>query len=261
MQALTYPSLARARAAPSLPVVPGRRRAGRHLSCLLQDSASSYQDVEMTGDSPSAGNPPGPGGTPELRASHEDRERTVDILRTAAGDGRLTADELDERLEAALSARTVGELGALTADLPAPPGGSVPPAKDLVRIVQNGGSATRRGRWRVPRRMDLLLAEARATLDFTEALISHPTLRIDTDIRGGLLTLVVKPGIVVDADDLTVREGAVKVRPGTDQPAPVTLHVRLVGQVSAGQVVVRLPRRTFAQWVHREARPYRSPAD
>jgi hypothetical protein len=43
---------------------------------------------------------------------HEDRHRVVDILRVAAGDGRITADELDERLEAALSARTVGELEA-----------------------------------------------------------------------------------------------------------------------------------------------------
>jgi Domain of unknown function (DUF1707) len=230
---------------------------------MLQDSVSGYQDVDMTGDSSPAGNSPSPGRVPELRASHEDRERTVDILRIAAGDGRLTAEELDERLEAALSARTVGELGALTADLqaaPGQPGASAPPADDLVRIVQSGGFATRRGRWRVPQRMDVLLAEGRATLDFTEALISHPTLRIETDIRGGLLTLVTKPGIVVDVDDLTVKEGAVKVRPGTDQPAPVTLRVKLVGRVSAGHVVVRRPRRTFSQWLHREPRPYRAPA-
>ena len=56
---------------------------------------------------------------PELRASHEDRDRVVELLRTAAGDGRLTAEELDERLEAALTARTHSELAVLTADLPA----------------------------------------------------------------------------------------------------------------------------------------------
>jgi hypothetical protein len=42
----------------------------------------------------------------------------VEQLRVAAGDGRLTADELDHRLETALTARTYGELAALTADLP-----------------------------------------------------------------------------------------------------------------------------------------------
>ena len=45
--------------------------------------------------------------------------------------------------------------------------------------------------------MHVLLAEARATLDLTEALISHPALRIKTDIRGGKLTSVTKPGHVV----------------------------------------------------------------
>ena len=56
---------------------------------------------------------------PELRASHADRDRAVETLRIAGGDGRLTAEELEDRLETALSARTVAELAALTADLPA----------------------------------------------------------------------------------------------------------------------------------------------
>jgi hypothetical protein len=59
-----------------------------------------------------------PRDLPELRASHEDRDRVVDTLRTAGGDGRLTAEELDARVERALSARTQGELAALVADLP-----------------------------------------------------------------------------------------------------------------------------------------------
>ncbi len=45
----------------------------------------------------------------ELRASHDDRDRVVELLRISAGDGRLTAAELDERLELALTARTYGE--------------------------------------------------------------------------------------------------------------------------------------------------------
>ena len=60
-----------------------------------------------------------PRDLPELRASHEDRDRVVDTLRTAGGDGRLTAEELDARVERALSARTQGELAALVADLSA----------------------------------------------------------------------------------------------------------------------------------------------
>ena len=66
----------------------------------------------MTGEvSPGTG--AGSGDRPELRASHDDRDRAVEILRVAAGDGRLTAAELDERVEAALTARTSAELAAL----------------------------------------------------------------------------------------------------------------------------------------------------
>ena len=57
-----------------------------------------------------------------LRASHEDRDRVAELLRIAAGEGRLTAEELDERLEKALTARTYGELEALSRDLSAAPG-------------------------------------------------------------------------------------------------------------------------------------------
>jgi hypothetical protein len=56
---------------------------------------------------------------PQVRASQEERERVVETLRTHAGEGRLELDELEQRVEAALGARTRGELQALTADLPA----------------------------------------------------------------------------------------------------------------------------------------------
>jgi hypothetical protein len=57
-----------------------------------------------------------------VRASDADRDIAADILCAAVGDGRLTLDELDERLGAALSARTVTELAALIVDLPDRPG-------------------------------------------------------------------------------------------------------------------------------------------
>jgi hypothetical protein len=71
-----------------------------------------------------------------LRASHADRDGVVEVLRVAAGDGRLTAEELDERVEAALTARTLGELAALTSDLPGAE--RAVEAKDVARICQRG---------------------------------------------------------------------------------------------------------------------------
>ncbi|HWW90560.1 MAG TPA: DUF1707 domain-containing protein [Solirubrobacteraceae bacterium] len=53
-----------------------------------------------------------------LRASDADRDRVIERLRQAAAEGRLLTEELEKRLEAALSARTYGQLDALLADLP-----------------------------------------------------------------------------------------------------------------------------------------------
>src|SRR3954465_5433545 len=58
---------------------------------------------------------------PDLRASQEERDRVVDQLRTHAGDGRLELDELEERIETALRARTRGQLTALLRDMPRMP--------------------------------------------------------------------------------------------------------------------------------------------
>ena len=57
---------------------------------------------------------------PELRASDADREKTADLLRHAAGEGRLTMDELDERLDLVYETRTQRELDKLTADVIVP---------------------------------------------------------------------------------------------------------------------------------------------
>ncbi|HEV3284774.1 MAG TPA: DUF1707 domain-containing protein [Solirubrobacteraceae bacterium] len=53
-----------------------------------------------------------------VRASDADREHVADRLRRAAAEGRILTEELEQRLEAALSARTYGQLNALIADLP-----------------------------------------------------------------------------------------------------------------------------------------------
>ena len=58
---------------------------------------------------------------PDHRASDAEREATAERLRVAAGDGRLDPEELEQRLDAAYGAKTVGELATLTRDLPGQP--------------------------------------------------------------------------------------------------------------------------------------------
>lgn len=106
---------------------------------------------------------------PEIRVSHADRDLAVEVLREAAGDGRLTAGELDERVEAALSARTGSDLAVLTADLPAPSAAPGSQPKDLVKINQRFGDIGRTGRWVVPKRMEIKATAGDVKLDFTEA--------------------------------------------------------------------------------------------
>ena len=64
---------------------------------------------------------------PEQRASDADRDTAVDILCAAAADGRLTMTELDERVGAALTARTLTQLAGLIADLTGPRAAAVSP--------------------------------------------------------------------------------------------------------------------------------------
>jgi uncharacterized protein DUF1707 len=216
--------------------------------------------MSMTGEVSPLGRGDEIASSGELRASHEDRDRVVELLRVAAGDGRLTAEELDERLEAALTARTYGELAALTRDLPAAPGfvpiTPVPGPKDLVRIDCRSGSAKREGRWVVPQRMEVRVTSGSVTLDFTEAVIALPLLQIDAEVHSGGLTLVTKPGVAVDTDDVAVRSGTVKVRAPWGSQVPVILRIQVSGTVGSGCITARPPRRTFWQWLLRRPRPF-----
>ena len=191
----------------------------------------------------------------QLRASHEDRDQVVEQLRVAAGDGRLTADELDHRLEAALTARTYGELAALTADLPGisdqGPAVAVPGPAGVVHIDSGSGSARRTGRWVIPPRLEVHVASGKVVLDFTEAVVAHPAIHIDADVRSGSLVIVTRPGMVVDAADVAVRSGEVKVRSPWGPQAPVTLRIDMTGNVASGNITARPARRSFPQGLRR----------
>ena len=58
---------------------------------------------------------------PQTLASDADRDTVAGLLNAALAEGRLTADEHDQRLHAAYTARTWQQLDQLAADLPAPP--------------------------------------------------------------------------------------------------------------------------------------------
>lgn len=61
----------------------------------------------------------------QIRASDDDRQRVIDALQRHTEVGRLTLDEFSERVAAVYAARTLGELVAVTRDLPAGPAGAI----------------------------------------------------------------------------------------------------------------------------------------
>ena len=193
--------------------------------------------------------------------SHEDRDQVAEQLRVAAGDGRLTADELDDRLETALTARTYGELEVLLTDLPASPGAVLAPgpeAKELVQLKVSHSNIVRDGRWVVPRRLEVENRHGNVVLDFCNAIISQPTLELSISVGHGNIVLKVPPEVLVDLDGVASGHGTVHQRVRRDADAPVKLMITATGTVRHGNLVVRgprVPRRSFWAWLLRRPAP------
>ncbi|MBB6347018.1 hypothetical protein FHU36_003563 [Nonomuraea muscovyensis] len=197
-----------------------------------------------------------PPGSPALRASDADRDRVVELLRAAVADGRLDPVEFDERLDAALATRTIDALTPLITDLIAVAGGDgalalpfaetpAEPAAELLTINERHGSVRRDGRWTLPYRLALRTAWCDVLLDMTSAVRSAPELVIELRVRGGNVELVLAPGMVVDANELSVRHSMVAISRDAGDNTPETLRVRLVGRMRHGRLDARwqAPRR------------------
>ena len=178
-----------------------------------------------------------PDDPPDLRASHADRDRVVDALRIAAGDGRLSAEELDTRLESALSARTLGELAGLTADLPI---AAAAKGQDVLVVKQHGGRYVREGRWSVPTRIELRTRECRVTLDFTHAVITSNVLRIEADMVHGKLFIVTSPGIVINTDGLALAYSKLKLH-SKNAVADPRLRIEFAGKLLHAKIIEQRP--------------------
>ena len=77
-------------------------------------------------------------GKSSIRASDEDRERAAQVLHGNAVAGRLTTDELDERIGQAFRARTLSELDGLLSDLPGQRRRAPAPARTVLTLLAEG---------------------------------------------------------------------------------------------------------------------------
>ena len=186
-------------------------------------------------------------GPRDLRASDADRERVVALLAEAAADGRLTLGEHSERAERACSARTLGELAALTADLAVP--SAQPIRLDGRRpVVGIFGKERREGRWVVPDRLAVTAIFGEVILDLREALLQSPRTTVFATVVGGTVQLIVPDGVVVETTGTAVlsrQSGHAGTRPAGQQPSPTETPVIEVRAFAlGGRVKVVRPRRS-----------------
>ncbi|HEV3382093.1 MAG TPA: DUF1707 domain-containing protein [Trebonia sp.] len=190
-----------------------------------------------------------------LRASDTDRERVAEILRQAAGDGRLTLEELDERLDAVYAAKTYAELEPITNDLPDSGASHVPapaPPADPARFGGQPGSATavaimggfeRKGDWVVPKEFNCVAFMGGGELDMREARFEEQTVKINiVAIMGGVEITV--------PDDANVRVQGIGIMGGFDhssngggQPGGPTIVVTGVALMGGVEIKRKRPRR------------------
>jgi hypothetical protein len=192
----------------------------------------------------------------QMRVSDADRDKVADILRRAAGEGRLRLDELDERLTATYEARTYADLVPITVDLPAhdeqdrPVPGTVParrpeatPAVTHASSWAVMGDCKRRGHWSLPAQHTAFSLMGSVLLDLREATFQAPATTINASAVMGDVKVLVDARTHVVVDGVPVmgdfKQSRDRVQAAFDHASP-TVHVRglaLMGSVS----VVRLP--------------------
>lgn len=190
--------------------------------------------------------PPG-----ELRASHDDRDAVVEQLRDAAAEGRIDFEELDTRLEQALTARTHAELAVLTADLP-----RLIPAESQPALVLKGGmhGASRGpGRWDVPGHLVAHGGMGGVRLDFTRAQCRLTEVALEAYGEMAGVTIVIPDAWAVDTGGMDPGIGGLKDKTTPDR-LPGTPLIRLTGAGGMAGVIIRHPNR----WERRKLR--RNPA-
>ena len=185
---------------------------------------------------------------PARRAADADRDAAAQHLRDAAADGRLTMGEFEERLSEVYSAKTLGELQTITADL-APVDAAVEGVEiPSLNLQTRSGSLYKRGYWRVPSRITAECTSGSIKLDFTAADCPHREVIVEVMAKSGSVLLIVPHGWAVDLDQASATSGVV-VNKVHERPAPNAPVLRVSGKVLSGTIRARYPRRSFWAWL------------
>ena len=180
---------------------------------------------------------------PDLRASDADRERTAETLRRAMGEGRLSVEELEDRLRVAYSAPTVRELELLVSDVTVPAAtaasGVAPAAASGVTVREGPGGDRwvvsimsghdRRGRWRIAGRCTVLNIMGGSDIDLNAVELSESMTQLNVYSVMGGGEVRVPHGVQVEVSNLAIMGGNdVQLGDEVVPPGGPVIRIRLV---------------------------------
>ncbi|BBX32029.1 MULTISPECIES: DUF1707 SHOCT-like domain-containing protein [Mycolicibacterium] len=184
------------------------------------------------------------GPNDHLRVSNADRAKVGQLLERAVAEGMITLDEFSDRYDAALAARTRGELSVVVADLPlVSPQVARPPEVLRGRM----SSIVRRGQWNVAPTLQLNTRLCSTTLDFTSAVLAGPVVTVLIDDYCSSTELIVPASATADLNGVDAVAGSATVKVRTSPPSR-ELHLIVRGKVRMGSVTVR---HAWGSWLRR----------
>jgi hypothetical protein len=196
-----------------------------------------------------------------LRASDADRERVADIIREAAAEGRLSMEELDERLDAVYAAKTYAELEPITHDLPHPgtrhvPVPSAAPARDVHRFggeptssaaIALMGGFSRKGDWVVPKNFTAVAIMGGGEIDLREARYADPVVTIHAVTIMGGIEITVPEDASVQVTGIGIMGGFDHGATGGGQSGGPTIIVNGVAFMGGVEVKRKPPKKSKRQ--------------
>ena len=193
-----------------------------------------------------------------MRISDADRDRAASVLGAALAEGRLTADEHAERLDAVYASKTHAEILPLVSDLPgaaaalqAPRGdiepggssGSLDQTGEPARMVALFSNTSRRGLWRVPAALAAVSVFGHTDLDLRDAVLPGKEVRIRAVCVLGDMRITVPPEMHV-IDNGWALLGGREFPPDSEESASPDAPVLRVSGVSIlGLATVRRRKR------------------
>ena len=183
-----------------------------------------------------------------MLCSDAERDATLKILGDHAAVGRLSMDDLEERSDRALAARTRGELTALTSDLPQDTASASAEASALVeahrpvrRTVAIMGGASRRGPFRVVRNFSAIAVMGGDNIDLREAKMDGGELIIKVFSLMGVVNIYVPDTMEVELGGFSVL-GANSEKGGNRRRQSKAPVIRVRGfNLIGGTTVYRVP--------------------